>query len=87
MHCPMAALLVSSWPAIRGHGACTQEAHGEAALHGGWWWASVEAASQDKNSNAKTAAGERQMKSPICDMLGIDFPLLAFSHCVTSLLP
>ena len=21
------------------------------------------------------------MKSPICDMLGIDFPLLAFSHC------
>jgi NAD(P)H-dependent flavin oxidoreductase YrpB (nitropropane dioxygenase family) len=63
------------------HGACTQEAHGEAALHGGWWWASVEAASQDKNSNAKTAAGERQMKSPICDMLGIDFPLLAFSHC------
>src|SRR3984885_5965724 len=27
-------------------------------------------------------AGERQpMKSPICDMLGIEFPLLAFSHC------
>src|ERR1700675_3622182 len=21
------------------------------------------------------------MKSPICDMLGIEFPLLAFSHC------
>ena len=21
------------------------------------------------------------MKSPICEMLGIDFPLLAFSHC------
>lgn len=21
------------------------------------------------------------MKSPICDMLGCDFPLLAFSHC------
>src|SRR5690349_7825648 len=21
------------------------------------------------------------MKSPICDMLGIDFPLVAFSHC------
>src|SRR5689334_15861803 len=24
---------------------------------------------------------ERTMKSPICDMLGIEFPLLAFSHC------
>jgi NAD(P)H-dependent flavin oxidoreductase YrpB (nitropropane dioxygenase family) len=24
---------------------------------------------------------ERAMKSPICDMLGIEFPLLAFSHC------
>src|SRR5207302_8949812 len=24
---------------------------------------------------------EHAMKSPICDMLGIDFPLLAFSHC------
>src|SRR5258708_25735744 len=23
----------------------------------------------------------KAMKSPICDMLGIDFPLLAFSHC------
>ena len=21
------------------------------------------------------------MKSPICDMLGIEFPLVAFSHC------
>src|SRR6185437_17062486 len=21
------------------------------------------------------------MKSPICDMLGVEFPLLAFSHC------
>jgi hypothetical protein len=21
------------------------------------------------------------MKSPICDMLGIEFPLFAFSHC------
>lgn len=21
------------------------------------------------------------MKSPICEMLGIEFPLLAFSHC------
>ena len=21
------------------------------------------------------------MKSPICDMLGIDFPLVAFTHC------
>jgi NAD(P)H-dependent flavin oxidoreductase YrpB (nitropropane dioxygenase family) len=25
--------------------------------------------------------GELPMKSPICDMLGIEFPLLAFSHC------
>jgi hypothetical protein len=24
---------------------------------------------------------EHAMKSPICDMLGIEFPLLAFSHC------
>src|SRR5690349_7189267 len=24
---------------------------------------------------------ERHMKSPICEMLGIDFPLVAFSHC------
>ena len=21
------------------------------------------------------------MKSPICDMLGIEFPLIAFTHC------
>jgi len=25
--------------------------------------------------------GEMPMKSPICDMLGVEFPLLAFSHC------
>src|SRR4051794_19999969 len=25
--------------------------------------------------------GDVPMKSPICDMLGIEFPLLAFSHC------
>jgi NAD(P)H-dependent flavin oxidoreductase YrpB (nitropropane dioxygenase family) len=35
---------------------------------------------ESNNSTAK-AAGERAMKSPICDMLGIEFPLLAFSHC------
>src|ERR1700692_2149037 len=27
------------------------------------------------------AGSEPTMKSPICDMLGIEFPLLAFSHC------
>jgi NAD(P)H-dependent flavin oxidoreductase YrpB (nitropropane dioxygenase family) len=31
--------------------------------------------------NAPPTTGERVMKSPICDMLGIEFPLLAFSHC------
>jgi NAD(P)H-dependent flavin oxidoreductase YrpB (nitropropane dioxygenase family) len=30
---------------------------------------------------AKPDGGDRAMKSPICDMLGIEFPLVAFSHC------
>src|SRR6185437_3832383 len=29
----------------------------------------------------KPPQGVTPMKSPICDMLGIEFPLLAFSHC------
>src|ERR1700679_4157262 len=29
----------------------------------------------------KGCRGSKTMKSPICDMLGIEFPLLAFSHC------
>src|SRR6266700_3029555 len=38
--------------------------------------------SQHQQAASKAAAGSRQtMKSPICDMLGIEFPLLAFSHC------
>src|SRR6266852_442753 len=34
-------------------------------------------------SSAKRCRGgaDKAMKSPICDMLGIEFPLLAFSHC------
>jgi NAD(P)H-dependent flavin oxidoreductase YrpB (nitropropane dioxygenase family) len=33
-------------------------------------------------SRAKLPQGENTiMKSPICDMLGIEFPLFAFSHC------
>src|SRR5690242_18861997 len=37
------------------------------------------------NENQECAAGRlppgENMKSPICDMLGIEFPLFAFSHC------
>src|SRR5689334_17241667 len=32
-------------------------------------------------SRQRTGRGRERMKSPICDMLGIEFPLLAFSHC------
>src|SRR5258705_1646806 len=35
-----------------------------------------------KEPHRKLSQGENAtMKSPICDMLGIEFPLLAFSHC------
>ncbi|MGY3239255.1 NAD(P)H-dependent flavin oxidoreductase YrpB (nitropropane dioxygenase family) [Bradyrhizobium sp. USDA 4448] len=34
-----------------------------------------------KREEKREGCGERTMKSPICDMLGIEFPLLAFSHC------
>src|SRR5258708_35290930 len=27
------------------------------------------------------ARGDEDMRTPICDMLGIELPLLAFSHC------
>src|SRR4051812_39813981 len=38
--------------------------------------------SSAKTAQGKTAQGvSATMKSPICDMLGIEFPLLAFSHC------
>ena len=37
---------------------------------------------QAMSSGMKLPPGENTtMKSPICDMLGIEFPLLAFSHC------
>src|SRR5689334_5707353 len=28
-----------------------------------------------------SCSGDKPMKTPICEMLGIDFPLVAFSHC------
>src|SRR5690242_16166767 len=28
-----------------------------------------------------SCSGDKHMKTPICEMLGIDFPLVAFSHC------
>src|SRR5262249_12343231 len=28
-----------------------------------------------------TRSEEQSMKTPLCEMLGIDFPLVAFSHC------
>src|SRR3569623_1896714 len=34
-----------------------------------------------RRARATQRRRERIMKSPICDMLGIEFPLLAFSHC------
>src|SRR6266436_3791484 len=47
--------------------------------------ASLENSRKFKQSTSiakKAAAGsDTTMKSPICDMLGIEFPLLAFSHC------
>src|SRR5690348_8603908 len=45
----------------------------KAAWRGAAGWASVH--------REQTQPGETPMKSPICDMLGIEFPLLAFSHC------
>src|SRR6266481_2709738 len=37
---------------------------------------------QSTSSVKKLPQGvDKAMKSPICDMLGIEFPLLAFSHC------
>lgn len=61
--------------------ACTQDRRGRNPLG----FADRDAlASQgaDANKHKKQPPGENQsMKSPICDMLGIDFPLLAFSHC------
>jgi NAD(P)H-dependent flavin oxidoreductase YrpB (nitropropane dioxygenase family) len=36
---------------------------------------------QCKSSRDDNAAREEPMKSPVCDMLGIEFPLFAFSHC------
>src|ERR1044072_2998369 len=36
----------------------------------------------DPETHKTRPPGENEpMKSPICDMLGIEFPLLAFSHC------
>src|SRR6516162_7793818 len=32
-------------------------------------------------SNRRTMRGALKMKSRICEMLGVDFPLVAFSHC------
>jgi len=34
-----------------------------------------------KQEEQREGRREKTMKSPICDMLGIEFPLLAFSHC------
>src|SRR3978361_1622026 len=44
--------------------------------------AEASAKSTNNEQRQKAAAGSSNtMKSPICDMLGIEFPLLAFSHC------
>src|SRR5215813_6325673 len=37
---------------------------------------------KSRTSRRKVPLGENTaMKSPVCDMLGIEFPLFAFSHC------
>src|SRR5262245_32132892 len=43
--------------------------------------ASTSANKTIKNEQRQGCRRERNMKSPICDMLGIEFPLFAFSHC------
>src|SRR2546423_9414922 len=50
------------------------------AWHPRLWSASV-AAGLAASSNKPRRGGSSAMNSPICDMLGIEFPLLAFSHC------
>src|SRR5882757_8155276 len=36
---------------------------------------------QNEQRQKLPRGADKTMKSPICDMLGIEFPLLAFSHC------
>src|SRR5665213_3581936 len=38
-------------------------------------------ASRQQAAQQAATRGSTTMKSPICEMLGIEFPLLAFSHC------
>src|SRR3954447_10243097 len=63
------------------HGVCTQDAPSNPDWHCARRWSSVDGPSLKIATKAARGRRERTMKSPICDMLGIDFPLLAFSHC------
>src|SRR3954452_19056804 len=63
------------------HSVCTRDAASNPDWHCARRWSSVDGPSLKIATTATRGRRERTMKSPICDMLAIDFPLLAFSHC------